>query len=416
MPQNCRFVAFFWSISWADWYGNGMLKLHSKIGEASSGSHLFTERGGNLLYGLTWRRLLWTLLINSVVALIGTVIEAWPNIQHSMVSSQLVGLSIMLSWTLASNLRQTRLPALGMQMLSVVAGSALGTALVIVVNGLIFDDDIETLPGDPHGLIALLILGFILGAFVILPIIAREREMRARAAMHQAEAERHLHGKQLLEARLQLMQAQIEPHFLFNTLASVQHLVETEPPAASRMLGDLIKYLRAAIPQMREQGTTVGREADLARAYLSIQRVRSGCRFEFTVDVPESLRQEPFPPVMLLTLVENSVKHGFETHSQIGEIRVAARAQGDNLAVTVLDTGAGFRTDRPDGVGLTNVRERLEALYGNSAHLVLEQNSPTGVCARIIVPRSGPEAANRSAAPTAAATGEPATADPTLPA
>jgi LytS/YehU family sensor histidine kinase len=167
----------------------------------------------------------------------------------------------------------------------------------------------------------------------------------------------------------------------------VQHLVETEPAAASHMLGDLIKYLRAAMPQMREQGTTLGREAELAHAYLSIQRLRTGSRFKFTVDVPESLRQEAFPPMMLLTLVENSVKHGFEKHSRPGEIRVAASAVDAGLAVTVLDTGPGLRSDSPDGVGLTNVRERLAALYGDAGRLVLEQNTPTGVRARIVVPR-----------------------------
>jgi hypothetical protein len=362
--------------------------------------------GGNLLRGLTGRRLLWALFINAVFAFIGVGIEAWPSILHAMVSTQLVGLSIMLCWTVASNLRLRWLPALAMQMLSVVVGSALGTALVVLFKGYFFDDEVERLPWDPHGLINLMILGFILGAFVILTVIARERETRARAAMHEAEAERHLHGKQLLEARLQLMQAQIEPHFLFNTLASVQHLVETEPPAASRMLGDLIKYLRAAMPQMREQGTTLGREAELARAYLSIQRLRTGSRFEFNIDVPESLRQEPFPPMMVLTLVENAVKHGFEKHAGSGQIRVTANAAGRDLEVTVLDTGPGLRTDSPAGVGLTNVRERLAALYGDAGRLLLEQNAPTGVRARIVVPRKAAEAIGEVNAPSVPATAE----------
>jgi sensor histidine kinase YesM len=361
-------------------------------------------RASHLLHGLTGRRLVWALLISAVVAFVGTSVGAWPTIEHAMVSSQLVGLSIMLCWTIASNLRLPWLPPLGTQMLSVVVGSALGTALVILFKGFFFSGEFERLPWDVHGLILLMVLGFILGAFVILTAIAREREMRARAAMHEAEAERHLHGKQLLEARLQLMQAQIEPHFLFNTLASVQHLVETEPPAASRMLGDLIKYLRAAMPQMREQGTTLGREAELAQAYLSIQRLRTGSRFEFNIDVPESLRQEPFPPMMLLTLVENAVKHGFEKHGGPGEIRVAANAADTDLELTVLDTGPGLRADSPDGVGLTNVRERLAALYGDAGRLILEQNTPTGVRARIVVPRKKAEGIVEADAPSGPAT------------
>jgi LytS/YehU family sensor histidine kinase len=215
--------------------------------------------------------------------------------------------------------------------------------------------------------------------------------------MHQAEAERHLHGKQLLESKLQLMQAQIEPHFLFNALGSVQHLIETDPPAASRMLGDLIKYLRAAMPQMRENATTVGREAELVRAYLSIQRMRMGNRFDFSLDVPEALREESFPPMMLLTLVENAVKHGFEAQSGSGDIRMLARDDEGQLVVEICDTGAGLRTDRPDGVGLTNVRERLKALYGDAARLVLEENVPRGVRARISVPRPASRTAPASA-------------------
>jgi LytS/YehU family sensor histidine kinase len=266
----------------------------------------------------------------------------------------------------------------------------------------------------------LMLLGIVIGCFVSLTLIARERVTRARSAMHQAEAERHLHAKQLLEARLQLMQAQIEPHFLFNTLASVQHLVETDPVAASSMLGDLIKYLRAAMPQLRERGTTLAREAELARAYLAIQRVRTGNRFECSIDVPQALAGEPFPPMMLLTLAENAVKHGFEAHAQRGEIRVSARAENDSLVVTVEDTGAGFRAgtgiESSEGVGLTNVRERLAALHGNAARLLLEENTPSGLRASIMVPLGHAAAATNTGAESLTAviatTEIPARADP----
>src|SRR4029077_12107813 len=115
-----------------------------------------------------------------------------------------------------------------------------------------------------------------------------------------------------LEAKLQLMQAQVEPHFLFNTLANVQHLVETDPPAATRMLDSLIHYLRAALPQMRESGTNLGRELDMARAFLEINRVRMGKRLDFAIDVPDTLKSRAFPPMMLISLVENAVKHGVD--------------------------------------------------------------------------------------------------------
>jgi histidine kinase/histidine kinase/DNA gyrase B/HSP90-like ATPase len=386
MPQKRRFVAYFWSFAPGAWYGE--VNMNPRFDSGDRPGAPARPWGTNVLHGLTGRRLMWALLINAVVAIVGAQVYIWQNVEQAMVSAQIVGLSIMLSWTLASNLRLPWLPPLSVQLLSIVAGSALGTVIVVLVKGYIYDYDFGHVLKDPEGAIGLLVVGIVFGGFVILTVIAREREARAQATLHQAEAERHLHGKQLLEAKLQLMQAQIEPHFLFNTLASVQHLMETDPPAASRMLSDLTKYLRAAMPQMRDQRTTLGRETELARAYLSIQRVRSGCRFDFSVDLPESLRQEPFPPMMLLTLVENAVKHGFEAHSLGGEIRVAAHAEDDALAVSVLDTGAGLSTDRPEGIGLSNVRERLAALYGSAGRLVLEQNKPRGVHACIVVPRA----------------------------
>ena len=357
----------------------------------------------NLLHGLTSKRFLTALGINALIAAALYRIAWEGNFGSAMVSAQIVGLSILLSWTMASNWKQKRFPPLFVQLCSVVLGSNAGGILVVVVKGYELDQVIK----NPEGLINLIALGVMWGAFIILIVIAREREARAQAAMHQAEAERHLHGKQLLEARLQLMQAQIEPHFLFNALGSVQHLIETDSQAASRMLADLIKYLRAAMPQMRENTTTIGREAELVRAYLSIQRVRMGNRFEFALEIPESLREEPFPPMMLLTLVENAVKHGFEAQSGSGAIQVRARSESSEAIVEVCDTGAGLRTDRPDGVGLTNVRERLKALYGDAAHLVLEENTPRGVRARISVPRSRQAAEAPAAAGTAASAPTP---------
>ena len=390
MTRFRRFVANFWSRHLWAWYRSRTMN------DASRPAARFplhgSPGGNNLLQGLTIRRLLWVLLINTCVAVVLAPVT-WPNAWSALVSTHVVGLSILLSWTVASNLRQTWLPPLGAQLASIVIGSAVGTVLVILVKGY----EIAGVIKEPERAINLLLLGVFIGGFIILTVIAREREARAQSAMHQAEAERHLHGKQLLEARLQLMQAQIEPHFLFNTLASVQHLVDTDPAAASRMLGDLIKYLRAAMPQMREQNTTIGREAELVRAYLAIQHVRLGSRFGFSIDIPDSLRGRRFPPMLLLTLVENAVKHGFEAKSVSGDIRVSAREAADELVLEVCDTGAGLATHSPAGVGLTNVRERLQTLYGEGARLTLEENAPRGVRAIVTVPNQDPAAAAAAA-------------------
>jgi sensor histidine kinase YesM len=230
--------------------------------------------------------------------------------------------------------------------------------------------------------------GIALGVLATTLLVYRERAARAAADIAKGDAERYELEKQVLEARLKLMQAQIEPHFLFNTLANVQHLVEANPPLAARTLESLITYLRAALPEMREGGTTLGREADMARAYLDIQQLRMGSRLTFKVDIAEVLRGTSFPPMMLMTLVENAIKHGIDPLQQGGEIRVWAEAVGEGaLDVCVADTGQGLSHSAGMGIGLKNIRERLQALYRKNAKLLLEENTPRGVVARIRIAR-----------------------------
>jgi len=217
-------------------------------------------------------------------------------------------------------------------------------------------------------------------------VILREKSARDQARISRAESERHRLEKNVLEARLQLMQAQVEPHFLFNTLANVQHLVETDPGAASGMLESLIQYLRAALPQMREGTTNLGREIDMAQAFLEIHRVRMGSRMQFAIDVPAGLRERPFPPMMLISLVENAVKHGVDPCCECGMITLRAAESDGRLRVEVSDTGEGIVPKKGGGVGLSNIRERLHALYGDDARLTLEENAPHGVVASIEVP------------------------------
>jgi LytS/YehU family sensor histidine kinase len=153
------------------------------------------------------------------------------------------------------------------------------------------------------------------------------------------------------------------------------------------MLESLIQYLRAALPQMREAATTLGREVDMARAFLEIQRVRMGSRLEFSVDVPAALRDRPFPPMMLISLVENAIKHGVDPCCDAGSVVIRAVEAEGQLRVSVADTGEGILPKKGGGgVGLTNIRERLRALYGADAQLILEEQQPHGVVASIEVP------------------------------
>ena len=227
----------------------------------------------------------------------------------------------------------------------------------------------------------------IVAAFVYLIVLKATSNTRRRAAVAVQSAseatERESLKRQVSEARMQMMQAQVEPHFLFNTLASIDHLIETDPPRASTMQKNLIQYLRAALPQMRENATDLGREVDLVGAYLEILKVRMEERLQVSFDVPKGLRSADFPPMMLQSMVENAIKHGLEPKAEGGRLEVNAEIAHGDLRVTVADTGLGFApggaSTSGTGLGLTNIRERLKLLYGDRAELTIEANRVDGL-------------------------------------
>ena len=190
------------------------------------------------------------------------------------------------------------------------------------------------------------------------------------------------------------MQAQVEPHFLFNTLASIDHLIETDPPRASKMQKNLIALLRASMPTMREanaQGKRdLGRELEVIRPYLEILKVRMEERLRTEVKVSDGLLSAEFPPMMLQSLVENAIKHGLEPKPEGGTLTITAEIVHGKLAVTVADTGLGFgkAATAGTGIGLNNIRERLQLLYGNKAHLTVAENPGGGTAVTITVPYS----------------------------
>jgi LytS/YehU family sensor histidine kinase len=196
--------------------------------------------------------------------------------------------------------------------------------------------------------------------------------------------------RQLSEAKMQMMQAQVEPHFLFNTLASVEHLIETNPPRASAMQRSLIQYLRAVLPQMRDNVvvTNLGREVDMVSAYLNLLKMRMEERLTIDMQIPEGLRSAAFPPMMLQSMVENAIKHGLECQPQGGTLRIVAEVADSKLRVTVSDDGAGFGVHPSDGtgLGLPTIRERLKLLHGAAGQLHITPNQPHGVIVTIEVP------------------------------
>src|SRR4249919_2410692 len=216
------------------------------------------------------------------------------------------------------------------------------------------------------------------------------RRVAERRRGERADVAQTVTEKELTAAKLSLLHAQVEPHFLYNTLASAQYLTRTDPPRADEMLGNLITYLRHSLPRTDTSPSTLGEEVERARAYLEILKIRMGSRLQLQIDVPRHLLSMAFPAMMLQTLVENSIKHGLEPRTAGGTVWILAKEGEGRVAVTVADDGEGFsdKTRGGTGIGLKNVRERLRLAYGPEASLSVVANFPSGVAATITVPAS----------------------------
>jgi sensor histidine kinase YesM len=212
------------------------------------------------------------------------------------------------------------------------------------------------------------------------------RESRMAARLHAEEVQRQKGELESAEARLQVMQAQIEPHFLFNTLASVRRLYRTDLAAGRGMMRHLTSYLAASLPGMRESRSTLGRELALTTAYLNVQKMRMETRLDFGIDVPERLLGIVVPPMMLATLVENAVIHGLSPLPAGGRIEISAEEHAGKLLVRVTDNGRGLKDTWGAGVGLSNIRARLQSAFGNTACLRLAAGDERGVVATLEIP------------------------------
>jgi sensor histidine kinase YesM len=188
------------------------------------------------------------------------------------------------------------------------------------------------------------------------------------------------------QANLRALQAQIEPHFLFNTLANVTSLIHTRPDDAKHMLEEFIAYLRASLATTRENETTLAKEFVLMQSFLAVLQVRMGNRLVVRVELPDDLQQFVLPPMLIQPLVENAIKHGVEPKIEGGEILLKATRIGDVVAIEVTDTGMGFQNSTANGIGLQNVRERLDKLYDGKATLTIEDNLPSGTKITIRMP------------------------------
>jgi signal transduction histidine kinase len=306
------------------------------------------------------------------------------SIADSLLTSNAMGLSIWVMTLVVRFPLRGRLPAWGLA-IAIPAGFFAGSKLANLFGA---GDFAMLLVRHPdvmaRVIVSQLMIGAVVTAFFLYfshsESVKRDLERERRRAAEASQAE--------TLARLSLLQAQIEPHFLFNTLANIHSLIKEDPDAASLVLEQLNAYLRTSLRRTRQPTSTVGDELELVEILLAIAAVRLGARLEYTISAPAELRAAPLPPLLLQPLVENAVRHGIEPAVSGGQIRIDVVRKDGGLELTVNDTGVGLDADAPKGVGLANVRARLESLYGARGRLEFYSGVPRGVIAKLIVPET----------------------------
>ncbi|MGB3381632.1 MAG: histidine kinase [Rhodanobacter sp.] len=230
-------------------------------------------------------------------------------------------------------------------------------------------------------------LGLLLTPWIAMTALYRHINGHAQRQALAFELERSEYERNAAQTRLRLLQAQVEPHFLFNTLANVRELVDSGSPQASAVLGSLIAYLRAAVPRLHEPMITLAQEIELVRAYLEVMHMRMPDRLQFTLHADEAALASHLPAMTLLTLVENAVRHGIDPSEEGGRIDVRVRVRDGRCRAEVIDTGVGLgRAGDGLGTGLSNLRERLQLAFGGDTQLRLLPLEPKGVCAELEFP------------------------------
>jgi signal transduction histidine kinase len=338
----------------------------------------------SLLHGFTFKRAAWVAVFALVAAAALSPIFK-PTFLEVFGRTSFVAFSAFAAFIVAGNVRQPLIPQWIARLVALALAAPIATVVVYTVR---FGGDLERIFSEAALSGILWIAGTAVGVGLLLALgyLFRERDAQARADTLSFELQKAALEKQALNAQLKVLQAQIEPHFLFNTLANVQELVEARSPQASTMLKSLIAYLRASMLRLRAENATLADELQLVRAYLELMTVRMAERLQFSIDASSAAQAAKCPPMALLTLVENAIRHGLDPSIRGGRVEISATAGQGQLVVRVADTGVGLNPHAPPGTGLANLRERLKAMYGNAAQLELAENQPHGVVATMTLP------------------------------
>jgi sensor histidine kinase YesM len=325
----------------------------------------------------------YTALFNTAIAIFLTFLEFGGGFMVNFIITQCIGMSICACILLVHFLFKSAKFFIQMAAICIamIIGSVLGTLLGTVASGIG-----TSIFFQKYSLLQMITLGIVFGSIISYFIVSRETISATKTQIQEERIKRLISEKKAVESNLRFLQAQIEPHFLFNTLSNIVSLLETDLEKGKSMLKDLIRYLRTSLSKTRSDTTTIGQEMEMIRSYMNIFKVRMADRLRYQVDVPDSVKDIPFPPMLIQPLVENAIKHGLEPKIEGGKVFISGKENEEILRLEIADTGVGLYEESDPGTGLSNIRERLQSIYGDKGRLILEDNRPCGLKAIIEVP------------------------------
>ncbi len=342
------------------------------------------------------RDLLYTFIWNGLFACFFAAIAIVANgrlpglkwFGYNLVFANCIGYTLHLIFHFTSNAVEPWIRARGPV---VIAAFYTGVTTVGVVIGITLGQlvlGIEVVPtlASPGWIVSIAATSAVISVILTIIFFFRERSALAEATLERARLRLANIEREAMFANLKALQAQIEPHFLFNTLANVVGLVDADPAKAKRMLESFIRFLRASLAATREERTTLGDDFALVASYLEVIQVRMGDRLAVKMEIPEALRSFELPPLLLQPIVENAVRHGLEPKVDGGTITLTAFERGGRVVIEVADTGVGFSETTSGGIGLANARDRLKLQYGDDAKLAIRDNPPMGTMVVIELP------------------------------
>jgi len=340
----------------------------------------------NTILVLFFVRLIYALIANIMIAVFLYLCGIHKDFLTSLIFSQCVGISVYLSvWALALFCKDIRADWGWFQG---ITGSAIGATFGTIAGFLLTDTGLnihQIVYSEKFYLLAG--IGIWFGLMATYFFLSQDKIFFAQEALHLKQIHILENEKNLIELQLNALQAQIEPHFLFNTLSNILSLIETNPQRSHAMLERFTLYLRGSLDATRENTIQLAEEVKNVAAYLDVIKFRMGDRLKINIDIPDELHQTEIPPMLILNLVENSIKHGLEPKIEGGTIKVMAEKNNASIIITIEDTGIGIQGNNDNtGIGLSNTRERLALFSQNDASMTIEQNQPQGTRVTISLP------------------------------